>query len=356
VPNDGDDYGPDSPGTVTSGIQEALNGIATTGGYVFCRRGTYVITSSIVQTGNNQTVFFEPGCVISFGAGASLLTDPSVQGYSFVIHVAGGGTASNMQNFSNCFWYGNGCTIQQNGLSGPNTTNTLHIANWGLDDSASAPLPSLNIVVDNFVINGVSNTSFYIGVGNFQSGVTYARQMANVRVSRITATWSSSDTGASGFCLQGSARQVLLEDLDLNASAVPSGVDYSNCFARANAGDCTQIVIRRSRFKNNGSSGQVLELQGNSSAINPSQSRSLHDVLLEDCVFDSGASSGSPFGGSGGGYIDDNNGTSGVGFVYNIEFRHCQFVFAGINFQSAGTQFGYLRFTDDSQPGAFSGS
>ncbi len=301
VPNDGDDYGPDTPGTSTSGIQEALNGIATTGGFVYARRGTYVFTSSIVQTGNDQTVMFEPGCTITFGVGAVLLIDPSSSAYAFVIHIGGGGTAANMQNFSRCRWYGNGCVIQQNGLSSTAPTNTIHISNWGLHDSVSAPAPSQDIVVDDFVINGVSNTAFYIGVNNYQSGVTYLQQIRNVLVSRISANWSASATSASGLVVQGSARQIAIEDVDLNASALSSSVDCSNCFLHANAGDCSQIVVRRSRFKNNGVSGSVLEFQGNASGINPTQSRSLHDVHVEDCIFDSGATSGNPVGGLAGG-------------------------------------------------------
>lgn len=72
LPNNGADYGPDSVNpstlalTTTSGIQEALNSIASTGGLVYLRRGAYNVSSPIQGTGSNQTVWLKPGSDLVF--------------------------------------------------------------------------------------------------------------------------------------------------------------------------------------------------------------------------------------------------------------------------------------------------
>ncbi|HTZ62183.1 MAG TPA: hypothetical protein VMC82_06065 [Thermoplasmata archaeon] len=237
----------------------------------------------------------------------------------------------------------------------------IGIVQVGFNTTASPPAAGEDIIVDDFVILGVPNTSFFVSVQNYESGISYTNQIRNVKVSRIHATWNASTTGASGFVIQGSAREVVVEDCTIDTSALTSGVDCSNCFVHSNSGDCEQIRVTRCTFIQNGLSGQIMEIQGNASGTNPSQRRDLHFVLIEDCIFNSGASS-PVVGGSGGGYIDDNNGTGASGFVYDIEFRRCSFINTAISFQSAGSQFGYLRFSDGAPstsatyPTGFSGS
>ena len=47
IKNNGADYGPDTAGTTTSGIQEAINALASTGGRIFLRKGIFYCTGSL---------------------------------------------------------------------------------------------------------------------------------------------------------------------------------------------------------------------------------------------------------------------------------------------------------------------
>ncbi len=214
-------------------------------------------------------------------------------------------------------------------------------------------------VLDGFVLKNVPNTSFYLGVTNYASLPStqgYLTQIRNVVVSRIFATWNSGVSGASGMAIQGSARDVAIEDCIIDTSAISESFAYSNCFIRANSGETEEVAIRRCTFIQKAGSGNVFDVQGNSSSINTgtAHTRSLHEVAFEDCIFDSSSSS-VQVGGSGGGWVDDTDSTSGAsGYVYNVEFRRCSFINVGIKFQSLGNKPGYLRFTDGSLPGSYS--
>ncbi|MGP8144717.1 MAG: hypothetical protein ACLQC7_03410, partial [Thermoplasmata archaeon] len=69
VPNNGANFGPDTSGTSTGGIQEALNLIATTGGMIYCYQGAYAVGAPFAYTGPNQMIWFEPGSSLTFANG-----------------------------------------------------------------------------------------------------------------------------------------------------------------------------------------------------------------------------------------------------------------------------------------------
>jgi hypothetical protein len=52
IANNGADFGPDTPGTTTNGIQEAIASLPPTGGTVYVQEGSYSLSSSLYNTGN----------------------------------------------------------------------------------------------------------------------------------------------------------------------------------------------------------------------------------------------------------------------------------------------------------------
>lgn len=352
-PNNGCNFGPDTPGTTTSGIQEALNFIAATGGTVYCTLGAYQLSNGIFFTGSNQTLEFEAGCSLTFGNGLTGIKAnyDSIIGYPALIFMGSTVTASSPAPYCSQRFIGNSLTIDWGSNS---SIDGFHIVNPGPESSPSYS----GAAGEDYVIEGVASSGTLLNavlkVYNYYqgtSGMTPTDFIRHIRVSRLYDVRGATSSG-SGFALLGGWAQSLFEDIEVDLSA--SSGDQSNCFLQGNAGEARQGEFRRCRFRANGTSGQVLEVQGNSRAS--STNVGTHDILFEDCVSDSGASSGAPVGGSGGAYLDDTNGVGGaVGYTYNIEFRRCVWYNCGMSFQSVGNQFGYLRFIGPN-PGAFSGS
>jgi hypothetical protein len=349
LPNNGADFGPNTAGTTTNGIQEAIASLPGSGGVVYCLAGSYTLTTSLYNTGNFQVVMFAAGAILNFSAAGAYQT-VDLNGPSDILV---GTRRSPEVNFHDCYWFGNGAQVNASGMAGEQVFAAQHSA-------AAVSPPGYRIIVDGFAIANVGNTSFFIGANNYISGVTYGQQIRQVRFSRIAATWKAGATAASGCAVQGSAREIYLADLTIDTSNVAAGTSYSNCFIRAASGDTEDVVIARSTFIQNGSSGNVFDIQGNASQREGSASRSCFNIRFEDCVFDSKAAS-VVFAGSGGGWIDDNDSTGNTGFVYNVEFCRCEFgtgvtTNVGITFQSAGSKFGYMRFSEGTIPGGFSSS
>lgn len=381
--NNGADFGPDTPGTTTSGIQDALDSIASTGGTIVLLTGVFSnVGSPLHNTGPNQVVWCNPGCTIEF---SSSTTPIQVLDTNVLILLGSNNNYASppisIQNWSNNFWYGNGAIIKVNG-AGLNATPNATV--FGITQAGAgwngAPPSTSNLIhagwgfeIDGFVLDGVPGSSFFVDVSNYLgfTGVDhyYVYQVRNVRISRIYATYDSlNTTGASGFVVQGSVRQALLENLEIDVTDIPasSSVSPSNCFIRSNAGETSQVVVRQSRFVNNASNnyitGQVLEMQGNPSSLNSGPSDN-HALSIEDCVFDlkgkGTGPSGAFFGeGHGGGEMDDHYNRSGTyGAVYNLSFDRCTFgKYVGISIDSnEESVFGYLRFTDGTNPGGVPG-
>jgi hypothetical protein len=366
-PNNGADFGPDTllhnvgPGkTVTNGIMEAIMSTSGLENETYCLGGSYSIAASLYNNHSGQVVRFSAGAILTFSpTGAYETID--LDGPCDIL--VGTQRTPNEQNYHDCYWLGNGAQIIGSGLSGSTPEQVFgaqHVA-------ASVYAVGYKLVVEGFTISNIGNISFLIGADNYATGVTYTQQVRQVRFSRISATWYAGldyTAGASGFLVSGSARQVLIEDCLLNANGIDGSPlpDLSNCFIRANAGDTTQVVVRRSLFIQPAASGSCTdnrgscwELQGNDSAmpgnIGPNN---CHGISIEGCVFDSGRSSAAA-GGCGGGYIDDydSNGSE-EGYITNVVFRrtHLVSVFSGYRAHSTGT-LGELSFKDGSPLGAW---
>ena len=80
--NLGADFGPDTPGTTTSGIQEAANNVGPNGGTVFLRNGNFSITGLTTQSLNahqNSAIILPSGVrIVGSGVGATLITMPPI--------------------------------------------------------------------------------------------------------------------------------------------------------------------------------------------------------------------------------------------------------------------------------------
>lgn len=410
ISNGGADFGPDTtegaaspsqlgaPYSNTSGIQEALNTLAVQGGgMVYIAAGSYAISEPIYNTGSNQTVVCDPGCQITFSKNTWALHSSTEPAYVLVgvgsnngygANSGNGGVGHLGSNFSYCRWIGNGATIDT-GVVGYGSNyipsiwpygapvSCLGLDQIGYSDTSSLTPGGHHISVDGFILKNVTSGAFYIGQNNYigtatTPGVSYKYQLRNVRFSRIYATWYpnlapgsgaglSGGPGGSGFVITGSVRQTLIEDCVLNTSAVQKyttggttyGNDISNCYISANAGDTQQVIVRRCTFIQpyfqGLTAGSTFELQGNNSGTNPSQRRDSHSLLLEDCVFDSGAPS-IQIGGGGGGYVDDFDLSIHSGYIWNVEFRRCVLVNAAVEYRPLASQFGYFRYADGSIP------
>ncbi len=348
--NNGADYGPDTPGTTTSGIQEAMNFIANTGGTVYCTLGAYQASSGIYFTGPNQRLEFEAGCSLTFGNSATGVVPnyDTIIGFPCLIFMGSTLTASSPTPYSSQHFIGNNLTVN---WGNNQSFDGFHIVNPG---PMSSPSYS-GAAGQDYVIEGVNSSGTLLNgvlkIYNYYQGTTGMTPtdfIRHVRVSRLYDLRGATTNG-SGLVIIGGCAQSVLEDIEVDLSAT-SG-DQSNCFVTGNAGETREIEFRRCRFRANGSSGSVLEAQGNGRAN--STNVGTHDILFEDCLFDSGAGSGAPFGGSGGAYVDDTNNQGGaVGYIYNYEFRRCVWYNCGMSFQSIGNHFGYLRFIGQN-PGAF---
>ncbi len=357
-PNNGADYGPDTllnnvgPGkTVTSGIQEAILALPSAGGTVCCLAGSYSISASLYNTGNYQVVEFSAGAILNFSSSGTYESS-DLNGASDIL-VGTQRTPSEL-NFHDCYWLGNGAQIVGSGLHG-----TLHEQIFAAQHSkAATSAPGYKLVVEGFTISNIGNISFILSSNNYATGVTYTQQIRQVRFSRISATWYTGlihSNGASGFLVHGSARQVLIEDCLLDASAVNGSPlpDLSNCFIHANAGDTTQVVVRRSLFLQpvatgacSGNAGSCWELQGDDSVIDAHR-KDAHRISIEGCVFDSGRSA-QAVGGCGGGYIDDYDSNSGdAGYIKEVVFRRTHLVNVSSNYRAHTAQvIGELSFSD----------
>ncbi len=165
-------------------------------------------------------------------------------------------------------------------------------------------------------------------------------------------------TGGSGFAVIGSVFGMLIEDVEINLGTATGGTGLSNCFIAGYQGAVNNVTIRRCLFVSNPDNhggaypNQVLELQGNGLA--GTTTGGIGDIRIEDTTFNSGATSGFAASGSGGAYIDDNDGRSGIGFVNRVAFKNCVWIFCGMTLQTAaspGTP-GYITF-EGSMPGEF---
>lgn len=357
IPNNGADFGPDNDTTGTTGIQDALNSI-TMGGFIYLygegNAAPYVLSQALHNTGNGQVVWCEPTVYILNAISQATAGDGAAIIYPFVSSTYISGVYFQGNGFSYCSWAGNGATIDGANL-GTNYaiyTNTTGPLNGGVNPSTECEFGGFNLIN---IAGGALLCTTYNGHG---ATPTDLQANHNIRYYGITATFSASTnaTNQGVPCGVNSCNRILLEDLFIDCFNLPAN-DYSNPFIWSAQGLCHDIVFRRCYFRGNKTTGQVPELQGSAVSGGQPSSSVTSKIRFEDCIFDSGATSGSPLAGSGGGFLDDTNGAVETAAVTDVEFLRCGWVHCGMTFESQITYFGYIRFRDClSLPGAISGS
>jgi hypothetical protein len=361
TPNNGADYGPDNDTTGTNGLQDALNAISG-GGLVYVygegAGNPYTLTQALHNTGSSQVVWFEPNAYLvnaitqgSAGDGASMIYIFSNASYK-----SGGPEVQPTTAYQNCYWYGNGATINGENLA----------TNYAIQVNVTGPLNGGTVVAYECEFGGFNLINIAGGallcatINGHGSSPTDLQSCHNIRFFQITATFSSSTNATNAGIPVGvnSCNRIVFEDLDIDCSGLPS-VDYSNPFIWSAQGLCHDIRFQRCHFKGNGTNGQVPEVQGSGVSGGAPSSSVTGKIVFEDCIFDSGSSS-VQLAGSGGGFLDDNNSASENAYLTDIEFVRCYWINCGISLQSnssvSPTPYGYVRFRDcRNMPGKFSG-
>ncbi|MGB6500162.1 MAG: hypothetical protein ACLQC7_02230, partial [Thermoplasmata archaeon] len=326
-------------------------------------QGAYAVGAPFAYTGPNQMIWFEPGSSLTFANGLTGSSpgwfDPGghfSKVHYRLIHMGSPLSSSSPVPYSHQWLIGNGLSLIWGANTSPALNNGICITIPGQSSSAAyTGAGGSDYLIDGLVCTGKVLCTIVFMTDNYNSLLTQKQFTRDVVFRRVYATYSN-DANAnttSALFIRGGT-QIIAEDCIINCAMLPNTIDLDPVNVSGDAGECYNVTLRRCYFKGNGASGQCLELQGNDKAS--STTGGCHDILLEHCTIDSGASSGAPLAGSSGAYLDDSNGATGTGgLLYNVEFRQCRWVNCGLTLQSAGTQFGYLRFMGG-MPGAFSGS
>ncbi len=315
--NNGANFGPDTPSTVTTGIQEALNAVAAAGGgTIKLLPGAYSISAAVYTPGDHITVPGDPGATLTING-------------NYAFHMAtdsGGGMHSWVA------WVGHGTKVNLNGFA----------SNIG-DSTLTAPSTAHHLLVSGFEVYG-GNAPYFVAIATTNSAQTGAEQQYGEILLEDLHLHSFANAG-SGTGLLITNSNVTCRRVFIDGSDYPS-VDHSVLFCHggpenaSNYGTCENVWFENVHVKNNGTSGQVVELQGNGTA---SANGILRNVTFVDCTFDSGASS-PVIAGLGGPYIDDNNGAANSAYVANIRFRDCKFVNCVMEYQSSASYIGSITY------------
>ncbi len=316
--NNGANFGPDTPSTVTTGIQEALNAVASAGGgTVKLLPGNYSIGAVIYTPGDHITILGDSGVTLTIGG-------------NYWIHMA---TDSSGAMHSWIRWIGYGTKVNLNG----------YVAGIG-ENAMTAPTTAHHLVISGFEVYGGGVTN-YVSINPSNLAHTGAEQQYGQILLEDIYLHTFANAGA-GTALLITNSNVTCRRIYIDGSDYSTTADHSILFCHGgpdNAsyyGTCENLLFEQVHVKNNGSNGQVLELQGCGVA---SGNGILRDVTFIDCVFDSGASS-PVAAGSGGPYIDDNDGYSNSAYVANVRFRDCKFVNCVMEYQSSASYIGSITY------------
>jgi hypothetical protein len=322
-----------------------------TGGMVYCEAGTYILNSPISNTGNYQTVEFEPGCTIT-GVYASL--NPEGNALEALIWVASlnpsGQQYEAVAAFHHIRWIGNGCVINLY----DSVAAVYVVVNNVIEYSVLGPLAggvsqAYLVEIDNFELKNVSGNVIWTQTNNGYGSHPNEWQQARLwRISRIYAhAWNPATSEANlGWAVGiSSVREFDLDQVYIDGSSIPSAVQHNVLFIWSQRGDTSEIRITNSTFVDASPSSLnhlIFLLGSTSSAGGEITSR----IQFENCAFVSPSAGGS--------YvieITDTNGVtqSPVAIITDFEFKCCEFTNVGIYLRPnlAGTVYlGYGRFVD----------
>jgi hypothetical protein len=354
---------------------------SSTGGTVYCQAGIYVLKAPIGNTGNYQSVIFEPGSTIT-GVHASL--NPGGNPLEALIWIAQDVVATKWWSrhaYHHIAWMGNGCQINLlDGTTPIVVSNVLeYTVNGPLCDFTIQPLqygpPALTdqahtVEVDGFEVLNLSGNLIWFQTNNLNTGMNQpdvSQQAHNWRVSNIAAhDWSrTTSDGYLGRVVGISSVRLFHLDrilLDLRNAPNTSGGSVP-FFVFSARGDTAGIVISnsvtiRSNAIYSGQGEEIVELQGsamttNPDGITPVSQGSTSRVLFDNCVFMveplAGYPAQPPQSAYGNAFIDDDLGANNSSFISDFEFRNCDFANVAINFSSNGSaasRFGFARFNN----------
>src|ERR1700733_9988306 len=185
-PTDGGDYGPNTPGTSTSGIQEAINALPSSGGAIFVAANpgsSYVLSAALTSNGRSN--------VILEGAGfnSSITTESDA--------------AFHMLNISNSGWivqnlYFNGANQSTSSIyhcivtSGTNTTITNNLLTSGAGAGVTVGYVSAggneSVITDNYCLSCHTDGIVVEATGVLVQGNAIDTTSSNNGISFVTAT------------------------------------------------------------------------------------------------------------------------------------------------------------------------
>jgi len=343
APNNGANFGPDTRGTTTSGLQEALNAAAAAGGgWVVCLVGAYTLSSPLIFAGANITLEFEPGCSATFTSGITGTKPGSWYSGIAAVTPTGliwmGSNPSSGATYSHQHLIGNGLQLNfgSNDPSGGQQDGILVMFPGQASSPAFTGAVS-DVSVEGIIAVGGIWQFLHVLQDNFgKTNVPYSTfpRFLLLRDLEFTAnTQSNLNNALASILYIVGGIESRIEGCRIDCSSMPSW-DYDPICVSGTAGEVFHWRISRSYFKANGSTGQCGEFQG--IAVSTRASDGLHDCIVEQCTFDSGATMGAALAGAGGLYIDDAvNSASTLAFVLALEFRACVFVFTGCSMSYA---------------------
>jgi len=259
------------------------------------------------------------------------------------------------ETYSNVYLFGNGAEIYPgNTIASTNGGNVISIM-----APSTLPQPRNIVVMDLQIIDPVSNFGIYVA-GNIDQNSTTSdydplprSRINNVLISGIYIHAPSDlNSGMNLIALYGSTQGVKVQQCYVDCGAVSNGTDYDPIIINSATGDTHDVLVEDCMFISNGVSGQAFEVIGGNV-----MDRTTEGIYFKNCVFIAALGNGfTAYAGSGGGYIDQNNGQGATSYVRNITFDNCRFAAVGITLQSTVSDFGYIKFINGSDVPPLSGS
>jgi len=358
VANDGADFGPDTAGTETGGLQEALNAISGGGMVAVTGCGTITLKKSIIATGNGQTVSFNASTSTVASGGGTTITGTGCQ----TINLTPGSPYNSggvflpfydgvSHNYSQIRWFGNGVTVNVNKVPSSAFYAVFDCRNVAY---AIAGTMTSQSVVDGFNVVGVMGTGVaLIGTLSTVSGVSPTptdQTIHEVVLSNLSIAYDATAPGSpTGIYIGGNARQILVEHCVVDQRLASLITDADAFFVTSDHGasvrhlavrDCLFFAYPLLSFPYN----HPFELQGSTFQSGVTTEY----ISFADSEFVNGQS-----------LIDDHNITAYSSYIDNVEFLRCRFSGSTVKFYgqappnpiffgpvSSNYPLGYIRFVD----------
>lgn len=198
--NAGADFGPDTPGTQTQGLLEALS----SGRYVHVLGGTYTFGVPIGNFFPGQVVVFDPYVTINWNGGTSF------GNYIIAPGTNPGGSAG----YDGCTWLGNGATIT---VPASNNMDVFEI-------SPASGVGVRNPFVSNFVTpNPPAAGSIRLQAGTPPGSQTEENVIVGAVFDRIRMPTSGVASGYSAFSVNGGTRGLVFRNCEFDIGLTNAG-------------------------------------------------------------------------------------------------------------------------------------